>query len=183
VRELVLSATYRQAVTRSEDNRLLAGTNRRRLSAEMLRDSMLAASGELEFGTGPSRDLDDLKNRRRTVFARISRKELNSFLRQFDYPDANVHAAGRASTITPTQKLYLLNSPFVSARSAKVVEGLSGKDLEAGVKGLFDRILSRPPTRSELSHALRYFEASSGDRDWAGFAQVLFCSNAFLYRD
>jgi len=183
VRELVLSATYRQAVTRSEDNRLLAGTNRRRLSAEMLRDSMLAASGELEFGTGSSRDLDDLKNRRRTVFARISRKELNSFLRQFDYPDANVHAAGRASTITPTQKLYLLNSPFVSARAAKVVEGLSGKGLEAGVKVLFDRILSRPPTRSELSHALRYFEGSSGDRDWAGFGQVLFCSNAFLYRD
>jgi hypothetical protein len=183
MREIVLSSTYRQAVTRAEDNRLLAGVNRRRLSAEMLRDAMLAVSGELDHSPGPSKKVSDSKNVRRTIFSRISRLELDAFLRQFDYPDANVHAGSRATTTTPTQKLYLLNSPFVSARAAKLAEGLSGQEIEAGVRTLFRRVLSRPPTESERSLAAGYFEGSSADRDWAGFAQMLLCSNAFLYRD
>ena len=183
VREIVLSSTYRQVVTRAEDNRLLAGVNRRRLSAEMLRDSMLAVSGELDHSLGPSKKVSDSKNVRRTIFSRISRLELDAFLRQFDYPDANVHAGSRTTTTAPTQKLYLLNSPFVSARAAKLAEGLSDQEIEAGVRTLFRRVLSRLPTESERGLAARYFEGSSADRDWAGFAQVLLCSNAFLYRD
>ncbi|NIP92699.1 MAG: DUF1553 domain-containing protein [Akkermansiaceae bacterium] len=127
--------------------------------------------------------MSDPENLRRTVHARISRKELDGFLRQFDYPDANVHAAGRETTITPTQKLYFLNSPFVQARAAKIAEGFGEKDSQAGVEQLFRKILSRNPTAPERELALRYFEESSDDRDWAGFAQVLLSSNAFLYRD
>lgn len=183
VREMVLSATYRQATTRRAENALLAGMNRRRLSAEMLRDAMLAASGELDPSGGASLNIGDPKNVRRTVFGRISRKELDSFLRQFDYPDANVHAAGRVTTITPMQKLYLLNSPFVAARAAKLAEGLAEQEPGDSVEHLFRQILSRSPGNSERARAMRYFEESSGDRDWAGFAQVLLCSNAFLYRD
>ena len=44
VRRMMNSATYRQAVTASTDNALLAGMNRRRLSAEMMRDAMLNVS-------------------------------------------------------------------------------------------------------------------------------------------
>jgi len=185
VRELVLSATYRQASTRRKDNTLLAGMNRRRLSAEMLRDAMLAASGELESADpgGVSLKVSDKKNLRRTVYARISRKELDSFLRQFDYPDANVHAAGRVVTTTPMQKLYLLNSPFVADRAARLSE--LDKDLEGEerIQSLFRKVLARNPSASELVGSLRYFEESASNRDWAGFAQVLLCSNAFLYRD
>ncbi len=185
VREFVLSATYRQATTRKKDNTLLAGMNRRRLSAEMLRDAMLAASGELESADpgGASLKVSDKKNLRRTVYARISRKELDSFLRQFDYPDANVHAAGRVVTTTPMQKLYLLNSPFVAARAARLSE--LDKDLEGEerIQSLFRKVLARNPSASEQAGSLRYFEGSTSDRDWAGFAQVLLCSNAFLYRD
>ena len=54
-------------------------------------------------------------NRRRTVYARISRLKLNDLLMQFDYPDANVHAEQRAVTTTPMQKLFVLNSPFMHA--------------------------------------------------------------------
>jgi len=185
VREFVLSATYRQATTRKKDNTLLAGMNRRRLSAEMLRDAMLAASGELEFADpgGASLKVSDKKNVRRTVYARISRKELDSFLRQFDYPDANVHAAGRSVTTTPMQKLYLLNSPFVAARAARLAKSLGDTGVEERVAQLFRQVFARAPSASERSGSLRYFENSTSDRDWAGFAQVLLCSNAFLYRD
>jgi len=185
VREMVLSATYRQASTRREDNTLLAGMNRRRLSAEMLRDAMLVASGELVFTDpgGESLKVSDKNNLRRTVYARISRKELDSFLRQFDYPDANVHAAGRGVTTTPMQKLYLLNSPFVAARAARLADADEDLGKEERIERLFHRILARSPSRSELAGSLLYFEDSTRDRDWAGYAQVLLCSNAFLYRD
>ncbi|MED5418611.1 MAG: DUF1553 domain-containing protein, partial [Verrucomicrobiota bacterium] len=145
----------------------------------------LVASGELESADpgGASLKVSDKKNLRRTVYARISRKELDSFLRQFDYPDANVHAAGRVVTTTPMQKLYLLNSPFVAARAARLSE--LDKDLEGEerIQSLFRKVLARNPSASELVGSLRYFEESASNRDWAGFAQVLLCSNAFLYRD
>ena len=187
VREMVLSATYRQATTRRKENSLLAGMNRRRLSAEMMRDAMLAASGELSLADpgGTSLKVSDPKNLRRTVYGRISRKELNSFLRQFDYPDANVHAAGRVVTTTPMQKLYLLNSPFVAARASRLAAYAGDAPLEEGLNRIFRRVLSRLPDEGERAQSVRYFQESRGQSDpsWAGFAQVLLCSNAFLYRD
>ena len=187
VREMVLSATYRQAATRREDNALLAGMNRRRLSAEMMRDAMLAASGELPSADpgGPSLKVSDPGNLRRTVYGRISRKELNSFLRQSDYPDANVHAAGRVVTTTPMQKLYLLNSPFVAERAARLAAQAEDATVEEGVNLIFRRVLARLPDEEERARSAGYFgeSAGQGDLDWAGFAQVLLCSNAFLYRD
>src|SRR5206468_8360506 len=76
-------------------NELLWHMNRRRLTVEQWRDAALTASGELETGGGKSMELDDPKNLRRTVYARISRLKLNDLLMQFDYPDANVHAEKR----------------------------------------------------------------------------------------
>lgn len=184
VREMVLSSAYRQQATKSSDNTWLVGTNRRRLSAEMLRDAMLAASGELSSDNGQSLKLGDPKNIYRTLYARVSRLELDPFLRQFDYPDANVHAARRDLTITPTQKLYLLNSPFVNTRAEALGKLAAAKGSE-GVDELYRRVLSRPPTEAERRLVERFFEAGgeAADRDWAGAAQVLLCSNAFLYRD
>ncbi|MAT47301.1 MAG: hypothetical protein CMO35_07725, partial [Verrucomicrobiaceae bacterium] len=107
----------------------------------------------------------------------------DSFLRQFDYPDANVHAAGRVVTTTPMQKLYLLNSPFVAARAAKLSELDNELENEERIRRLFRKVLARDPSRSEVAGSLRYFEQAESNPDWAGFAQVLLCSNAFLYRD
>ncbi|HBM78922.1 MAG TPA: hypothetical protein DD438_12500 [Verrucomicrobiales bacterium] len=108
---------------------------------------------------------------------------MDSFLRQFDYPDANVHAAGRGVTTTPMQKLYLLNSPFVAARAARLADADEDLEKEQRIERLFRRILARSPSPRELAGSLLYFEDSTGNRDWAGFAQALLCSNAFLYRD
>ncbi|MDA0813634.1 MAG: DUF1549 and DUF1553 domain-containing protein, partial [Verrucomicrobia bacterium] len=115
VREIVLSATYRQSadaakekVTQDPANEYLSYMNRRRLSAEMLRDSVLTVTGELELQGGASRDVSDPENFRRTLYGRVSRKELDAYLAKFDYPDANVHCAARAETTTPAQKLFLL---------------------------------------------------------------------------
>ena len=61
------------------------------------RDATLYVCGELAAASGGrSRELADANNRERTVYARVSRLQLNEMLMQFDYPDANVHAEKRS---------------------------------------------------------------------------------------
>ena len=148
VREIVLSSTYRQhsqvtgqSIQKDPENRWLTRMPRRRVGVEMWRDSILAVSGTLQQKGGPSLELDDPKSVRRTVYARISRLKLNDLLIQMDYPDANVHAASRSSTVTPLQKLYAMNSPFMMTQSDALVQRL---DLEQ----------SKPALIGQLSNSL-----------------------------
>ena len=62
---------------------------------------------------GPTLDLGSTSNRRRTVYGRISRHQLNGLLRLFDFPDANITSEKRTETTVPQQQLFVLNSPFV----------------------------------------------------------------------
>tara|TARA_B110001454_G_C12528129_1_gene354040 strand:- start:185 stop:673 length:489 start_codon:yes stop_codon:yes gene_type:complete len=160
---------------------------RRRLSAEMLRDSLLMASGELEYGDSGegSKNVADSSNVRRTVYSRISRKELDTFLAMFDYPDPNVHVSHRDQTVTPAQKLFLLNSPFVIARAGKVAATLPGDNTVDKVEWAYRRILSRGTQDNELEAALNFLggKQNPGHEDWTRFVQTLMMSNEFLFRD
>ncbi len=120
-REIMLSATYRQAsqprdeaVSVDPANRLLWRMNPRRLDIEAYRDCMLQASGELEIDLGgPSLNLDDSRNRRRTVYGRIGRERNSPMLVLYDFPPANTHSPQRESTTSPLQQLFMMNSTFV----------------------------------------------------------------------
>src|SRR2546422_3637538 len=136
--EIVMSSTYRQssrATSRQSSadtaNELLGRMNLRRLSIEQWRDAVLFVTGELEAGGGKSLELDDPANRRRTVYARISRLKLNDLLMQFDYPDANVHAEKRSVTTTALQKLFVLNSPFMLSQAKALAARLTSKPQES----------------------------------------------------
>ncbi len=129
IKRILLSSTYRQSSfvislkrQKDEENKYYSYFPRRRLSAEMLRDSMLLVSGEMESGDRGAESLkvSDKKNLRRTIYSRISRKELDHYLALFDYPDPNIHSSSRDETITPAQKLYFINSEFVIERSKKI---------------------------------------------------------------
>ena len=195
VRELVLSATYRQsshaapqALTKDPENLLLSRMSRRRLSIEEWRDGALMVSGELMEETGArSRDLDSPANLHRTVYARISRLKLNDLLMQFDYPDANVHAEKRPSTITPTQKLFLLNSPFIQARAEALAARLHGYCGDEGqrVEEAYLLLFSRPPRLEEKAAALNFLRQpdAGGATQWQRYAQLLLASNEMLYVD
>ena len=194
LRQMVLSSTYRQSSFVSsqrrsldEGNQWLSYMERRRLSAEMLRDSLLMASGELEHGDSGegSKNVADSSNVRRTVYSRISRKELDTFLAMFDYPDPNVHVSHRDQTVTPAQKLFLLNSPFVIARAGKVAATLPGDNTVGKVEWAYRRILSRGTQDNELEGALNFLgeKQNPGHEDWTRFVQTLMMSNEFLFRD
>ena len=191
VREFVLSSTYRQSslTDRAKDpaNELLGRMNRRRLSVEQWRDSVLWAGGELEYEGGKSLELDDATNLRRTVYGRVSRLKLNDLLMQFDYPDANVHAEKRSVTTSPAQKLFMLNSPFMIERAkafASRMTASADKD-ETRIRNAYRILFAREPDRDELAVALGYLSRpGSGDISrWDQYAQMLLASNEMLYVD
>src|SRR4029077_20932024 len=95
--------------------------NRRRLEVEAWRDAMLAVAQNLdETLGGPSLELTSPDNRRRTLYALVSRHELNSLLRLFDFPDPNITNDERTVTTVPLQQLFVLNSEFM-VRNAKAL--------------------------------------------------------------
>ena len=138
-KEMVLSATYRQASTvtpelleKDADNRLLARSPRVRLSGEVLRDQALAIAGLLQPKIGgPSvrpympegvwdetsryGDLRGYKNEsgeglyRRTLYTIWKRSAGPPTLQLFDAPTRDVCTIKRSRTNTPLQALALLN--------------------------------------------------------------------------
>ncbi len=194
MKKILLSSTYRQSSLVSSDKRIKDEENkfysyftRRRLSAEMIRDSMLVVSGELERGDSGNESslISNQKNLRRTVYSKISRKELDHYLALFDYPDANIHSSSRDETVTPSQKLYFLNSSFVLARSSAVALALVTEDKASSIERIYRRILSRPPSMEELSNAMEFIRSGKEKEKerWSGLAQNLIISNEFIFRD
>lgn len=195
VREIVLSATYRQSsvadgpgAEADAGNDLLGRMSRRRLTIEQWRDAVLFVCGRLDFSAGPSLELDDPANDRRTVHARISRLKLNDMLMQFDYPDANVHAEKRSVSTTAVQKLFLLNSPFMIAQASALAARLTADPAEDDprrVRRAYRLLFGRDPEKVETRLALEFLARpdAPGMSRWEQYAQLLLASNELLYVD
>ncbi len=195
VREIALSATYRQASTfdaakaaRDPANESLWRMNRRRLTVEQWRDAALDVAGELhEEIDAKSAELDDPNDTLRSVYARVSRLKLSDVLMQFDYPDANVHAEKRSVTTTPMQKLFLLNSTFMQKRATALAARLhqiEGGD-EEKVSAAYRLLFAREPDAAERALALAYLQKGDepGMSRWERYAQLLLASNEMFYVD
>ena len=192
VREIVLSSTYRQTSSSAGSNpdldaanQFLWRMNRRRATIEQWRDSLLFVTGELDLKGGKSLELSDPKNLRRTVHARVSRLELDDLLMLFDYPDANVHAEQRSVTTTATQKLYMLNSPFVLARAESLAAKGRNKPSKEVAHSLYQQLYGRAPSTEELRAGLEFLtkRKDTGMPRLQRYAQALLISNEFLYVD
>ena len=195
IREIVLSSTYRQCSDESEanraidpENRYLWRMNRRRLSIEQWRDSILAAGNNLDRLGGKSLELTDKKNFRRTVYGRVSRKKLNDMLMQFDYPDANVHAAKRSATTTAVQKLFVMNNPFMVEQAKRLAKRVAGEGVAASaeqVQSIYSILYSRQPSAAELDLALGFLQlpAESQLTRWEQYSHALLAANEMSYID
>ena len=194
MREIVMSSTYRQTSHASEDglrvdpeNRLLGRMPRRRLSVEAWRDAVLACSGELEPRVyGESLDPMNLDAKRRTIYAEISRLELNKLLALFDFPDPNTHNPQRNETTTPLQKLFVLNSPFMIRRSTKLRDMVTveaGNDSPLRIMLLYRQLFGRAPTSEEQQLAYEFLSDNPTPERWTEYAHALLASNEFLILD
>jgi hypothetical protein len=200
-REIVLSAAYKQKSEvrrqKSEDNdrraaidpenKLLWRMNRRRLTVEMWRDSLLAATGELEERVGgPSMNPQDPTERRRTLYSQVSRLSLNPLLALFDFPDPNLTADRRVETTTPLQKLFMLNSPFMLAQAERLTDRVM-KEASGDAERMdlaYQLLYSRPATAPEVRLGIAFLHAGDGSQErWKEYAQVLLAASEGMFVD
>ena len=195
VRELVLSSTYQQnsqIISRNElidpANIYLWRMNRRRLSVEQWRDSILAASNNLDRRGGESLELTDAKNVRRTIYGRVSRKKLSDILIQFDYPDANVHSAKRSDTTTAIQKLFIINSSFMVEQAKglakRITDDSSATDL-THIQSTYALLYNRQPTREETDLGLAFLRLPAEGKltRWEQYSHALLAANEMMFVD
>lgn len=193
VREIILSRTYRQASTydaaafrADPENRLLWRAAKRRLDAEAIRDAMLVVSAELaaarppgslvarEIGDRPisligldprlPADLDG--SRHRSVYLPVLRDRLPDVLDLFDFAEPSLVTGDRETTNVPVQALYLMNSPFVQARSQALAERLlrEADNGESRIRDAFLLCFSRLPDDREKILAAEFLSEVNSPR-------------------
>ena len=158
--------------------------NRRRLSIEMWRDALYTASGTLNRSIGgKSFKASDPKANRRAVYARISRLQLDPLLALFDFPDPNLHSAGRGQTTTPLQKLFLMNNPLVAKQSEALAVRIEKEadlaNVEMIVNRAYEILFGRIPKKEELALGRRFLQ----DNELRDYAQGLLNTNEFSWLD
>ncbi len=185
-REIMLSAAYRQSSHPRDDtaridpaNRLLWRMNPRRLDVEAYRDCMLQATASLDDRlAGPSSDLDQPGNYRRTVYGRISRGRQSTLLQLYDFPEAAMHSPQRETTTSPLQQLFVMNSAFVEERAETLARSVEPeKSVNAKVRGMYRRVLGREPSEREIQLAATFLEKAS----LAQYAQALLSANEVIF--
>ncbi|MBI1325102.1 DUF1553 domain-containing protein [bacterium] len=150
-------------IARDPENRQYWKFQRRRLEAEAVRDTILAASGSLSNVAGgppvenkPEAESTDL---RRSLYFSIFPEESghSRFLETFDAPDA-CDAYRRTRSVVPQQALALVNSKLVQEQSKILAEKLWNEtaaiESEAArsdrfIEAAFAQCLSRQPTPAE----------------------------------
>ncbi len=154
------------AETLDPERRLLWSFPRRRLDFEEIRDSMLAASGELDATIGGKPvELLEAVSTRRSIYGLVDRQFLPGTFRVFDFANPDFHCPERHATTVPQQALFFLNHPFVAGRAralARVTE-VSGSPPEARVKRIYRRVFQRSPTLREAIAALSFIAEARGE--------------------
>jgi hypothetical protein len=180
-RLIVTSAAYRQSskcppdlVARDPENRLVACGPRVRLSAEVIRDQALAASGLLSrkkggpsvkppqpnlglnaaFGSSTDWQTSTGEDRyRRALYTTWRRSNPYPAMATFDAPSREVCTIRRPRTNTPLQALVTMNDPaFVEAAQAlarRMVREGGSTAADRAARG-FRLVLARQPTPAEI---------------------------------
>ncbi len=218
IRRLVLTHTFQlssvpsaDAKERDPQNRLLSHYPARRMEAEAIRDSILAASGRLDpklFGMSvqPFREKEYADRRlfpgpldgngRRSIYIKHNLMEGPKFLETFNYPGGKVTQGRRDITNVPAQALALLNDPFVLQQAdlwaAKLI-AQPQSSVNERLAAMFEVALSRSPTAVEqqrfeamVSELAALHEVPPGDvlksqAVWKDIAHAMINLKEFIY--
>jgi hypothetical protein len=211
-RLIMTSATYRRSANpskrvreRDPNNQLFSHFNRRRLSAEELRDAVLQVSGTLNLKMGgvpvvPPLNSEELygiigrpadawyvtanpeEHTRRSVYLISRRTFQQPMFAAFDAPEGIISCARRESSTSATQSLTLLNGRFMIEQSRALPEKIRDVD------EIWWRVLGRAPTHEENEEAVRFLERQgallgSERQALVEVARALMNVNEFLYID
>ncbi len=149
----------------------------RRLTAEEVRDSVLALSGKLNLKTGgpwvypplPAEVLatasrpgkgwpvtqDSAEHFRRSIYVHVKRSLGHPMLADFDQAQTDSPCAVRFATTVPTQALAMLNSEFTNRQADLFADRLrsgSAKSPRDQISTALELALQRPANESEIAH-------------------------------
>ncbi len=182
LKTMVLSATYRQSSDLAPElekkdpkNRLLARGPRFRLSAEMVRDQALAASGLLNgklygppvmpwqpngiwqvvYSSEAWRTSEGDDRYRRSLYTLWRRTSPYPSMTTFDAPSGEVCTVRRIRTNTPLQALVTLNDPTLMEAAQRLAARAEEKKPADTAERLFRLALVRPPTEAEVERVVQ----------------------------
>ena len=171
VRFLVLSKTWQQSSEVSPEsarvdpeNRWITHYNAKRLDAESIRDAMMATTGQLDSKMyGPSFSPNS-SSKRRAVYVRSQRNNLDKFLAVFDSPVPFATTGKRNATNVPAQSLTMMNSPFVLGLAKDWANSTKTEFPQASnqekIEWMFQKGLGRPAKPQELKMLMDYLEST-----------------------
>ncbi len=216
IKDIVMSATYRQSskatqgqIEKDPRNQWLARGPRMRLSAEQIRDQILAVSGLLKRQVGgpsviiPALNINETKIPRYVVTGEdaLYRRSLYVYWKRtdpfpsmitFDSPDRTVCSSRRIRTNTPLQALTLLNNQtyYYAARAmaGKMIESTS--DLDQQIRHGYQRLLHREIDTEDLEalkelyrEAIHHHTAVVSGEESRELAALTIVANALLNLD
>ena len=194
-RLIMLSNVYQQSsvpnaasLAADPENRLLGRSNRRKLEAEAIRDSLLAIAERLDSTPG-GLGFQDLATPRRTLYLMAVRTGAKTaeFGSLFDAADCSGIVERRTETIVAPQALFLMNDPLVSelaeALGERVVREVSNGDDRNRIRRLYEMTLGRLPTEAEVDIGKQLLTEQTQSNAWAGYCRVVLCTNEFLFVD
>ena len=167
------SATREDGIARDPGNDLFWRFDPRRLSAEEVRDSILAVNETLNRKTyGPSfypnlsaevlagqsqpgkgwGESSEQERARRSVYIHVKRSLLTPLLTAFDLPAPDRSCEARFTTLQPGQALSLLNSDFIHEQAAKLAQSIDAESLVSDelVRRTVETVLAREATSDEI---------------------------------
>ncbi len=193
-------------------NDLFSRFNMRRLTAEEIRDSVLAATGRLNLELGgpsvyppmpaevlatasqPDRAWGEAtpeQASRRSVYIHVKRSLLHPLLESLDMADTDSTCPVRFTTTQPTQALMMLNGAFMSEQAASLADrtGGAGGSLEDRVAEALQVVLARQPGAAEVARGVGLVEelvreeGFDSSAAFASFSLLLLNLNEFVYLD
>jgi hypothetical protein len=203
IRLMVMSEAFRQSSLPREDGLDIDADSTRlwrfrpkRVEAEVIRDSVLQASGCLDRTIGGrSYRIHNVKKRyaqwevtdnygpatwRRMIYQERMRRVDDRLFTAFDFPDCGQVRAKRPVSTTPLQALNLMNSRFVIDQSkriaARALRDAGGEEARA-VDRCFELLLGRIPDDQERLACVELAEAN----DLSLVCRALINSNEFAF--
>lgn len=152
----------------------------RRLSAEEVRDSILAVNESLnrdhygpsfypnlsaEVMAGQSRpgqgwgNSTEAERNRRSVYIHVKRSLLTPLLSAFDFPEPDTTCEARFATLQPGQAMSLLNSDFIHEEADKLARSVRSKlpgepSPQTFVAAVIEQVLMRPALEVEIQEGV-----------------------------
>ena len=200
VREIALTRTWQLSSDMDDanfatdpDNQFLWRASKRRLEAEVVRDAMLAVSGQLDLerplgtylsavgegGVGQNvfePTIRELTSNTRSVYLPRVRSVLPEILELFDAPDASLVTGARETTSSPLQSLYLMNNAFVQRQAQAFSQRVAERPASERLDFAYQLALGRKPTDAEQKLALTFMnQVSQSSNLTKDLKLTLFC--------